>query len=499
MAMTTNSPGSAENQDTEGAPELSNRSIWELAEELGSLASGIAASTCRFLVLLGEFDAREGWGRYAGVTSITHWLSWQCGLARVTAREQVRVARALRGLPAITAEFAAGRLSYSKVRALTRVAAADNEEELLQVARAGTADQVQRFCAGVRTAAGSLAAVNERNEHGSLVHRTLADGSVAVSVRCSPEQGTVIVDRLLQVQEYLRRTAAEGDETGWSLLDALVLVCAQSDAGTGREDSTTRAEAGRTRGSRRAETVLHATLEDLAATPVTDPPGRERPEDDECDASDQAATTGDPHTLIGPRLESGAALHPETARRLACDSGLVVHLHDDGAAAPGGWVRPNPRPGRTVDLGRRRRLPSAALFRALWDRDHGCTFPGCGRRRYLHGHHLVHWVFGGRTDLDNMVLLCGEHHRRLHEGGYRMRRSPDGVIEVFDDHGEPVPMLHPVDDQVPCAPEVPASMDGSPLVARDGGPLHLDYAVSTVVTNWARRRQLAAEQDDQAA
>lgn len=501
--MTTEHPGSAED---EGASALSDRTVWELAEELGSLAAGIAASTCRFLVLLGEFDAREGWGRYVGVTSMTHWLSWQCGLARVTAREQVRVARALRVLPSVTAEFAAGRLSYSKVRALTRVAAADNEEELLQVARAGTADQVQRFCAGVRTAAGSLAEVNERNEHGSLVHRTLADGSIGVSVRCSPEQGAVIVDRLHQVQEYLRRTAAEEDETGCSLLDALVLVCEQSDTGTGTEDSTSRTETSRTRGSRRAETVLHTTLEDLAATPVLDPAegsepaeGTEHSDDHEQDAPDRPAAGGDPYALIGPRLESGAALHPETARRLACDSGLVVHLHESGSVPPGGWVRPNPRPGRTVDLGRRRRLPSAALFRAMWDRDHGCAFPGCGRRRYLHGHHLVHWVFGGRTDLDNMVLLCGAHHRRLHEGGYRMRSTPDGTIEVFDDHGEPVPVLRTVDSSAPSSPAVPAGADGPSLLAMDGGPLHLDYAVSTVVTNWARRRELAAEQDDQAA
>ena len=356
---------------------------------------------------------------------------------------------------------------------------------------------MQRFCAGVRTAAGSLAEVNERNEHGSLVHRTLADGSIGVSVRCSPEQGAVIVDRLQQVQEYLRRTAAEEDETGCTLLDALVLVCEQSETGTGTEDSTSRAEASRTRGSRRAETVLHTTLEDLATTPVVGTTEPEHGVDDE-------PCTGDPHALIGPRLESGAALHPETARRLACDSGLVVHLHEDGAAPAADWVRPNPRPGRTVDLGRRRRLPSSALFRAMWDRDHGCVFPGCGRRRYLHGHHLVHWVFGGRTDLDNMVLLCGEHHRRLHEGGYRMRRSPDGTLEVFDDHGAPVPVLRSWVEPERAAPGdtasgVAAHADGRSLAAADGGPLHLDYAVSTVVTNWARRRELAAEQDDQAA
>lgn len=462
---------STSDRDTR-APEQPERPVWELAAELGSLAAGIAASTCRFLVLLGEFDAREGWGHYAGVTSSTHWLSWQCGMARVTARDHVRVARALRELPLTTAEFAAGRLSYSKVRAITRVATPDTEAELVQVARSGTADQVQRFCAGVRTAAGPLAEVNESHDKGAVTYRTLADGSVSVSVRCSPEQGAVIVDRLQEAQEYLKRTAPDEDESGFSLLDALVLVCEQSEVRAelaGGDDS-------RTRGSRRAETVLHTTLEDLAGTPV-------------------AAAPGGAHALIGPRLESGAALHPETARRLACDSGLVLHLHEDGSAPPGDWVRPNPRPGRTVDLGRRRRLPSAALFRAMWDRDQGCGYPGCGRRRYLHGHHLVHWVRGGRTDLDNMVLLCGEHHRRLHEGGYQMQRRPDGTICVLDPNGAPVP--GPVARDGGCIDTNAA--EGASLAALDGGPLHLAYAVSTVVTSWARRRELAAEQEEHAA
>lgn len=463
--MTTNTDGGTPAARQPAGDDLAGRSVGELAAELGSLAAGIAASTCRFLVLLGEFDAREGWAHYAGVTSSTHWLSWQCGMAAVTAREQVRVARAMRTLPLTTAEFSAGRLSYSKVRALSRVATQANEAELARVAEAGSADQVQRFCAGVRTAAGSLDEVNERHGKGSVTHRTLADGSVSVSVRCDPDQGAAIIDRLYETQEYLKRTAADRDESGCSLLDALVLVCEQSEIEAG---------ASRTRGTRRAETVLHTTLADLAGTTVT--------------------STDDPHTLIGPRLESGAALHPETARRLACDSGLVTHLHKDGSAAPGDWVRPNPRPGRTVDLGRRRRLPSAALFRAMWDRDHGCVYPGCGRRRYLHGHHLVHWVHGGRTDLDNMVLLCGEHHRRLHEGGYQMRRRPGGTIQVLDPDGTPVV---PAGSTVPVA-EVQAA-DGASLVALDGGPLHLAYAVSTVVTNAARRRQLAAEQEDSAA
>lgn len=96
-------------------------SIPELESELVGLAGHLAAAQCRFLLLLTEFDARDGWGG-PGVRSCAHWLSWRIGMDLRTAREQLRVARALAGLPLIAAEFAAGRLSYSKVRAITRIA-----------------------------------------------------------------------------------------------------------------------------------------------------------------------------------------------------------------------------------------------------------------------------------------------------------------------------------------------------------------------------------------
>src|SRR5699024_12708925 len=105
----------------------------------------------------------------------------------------------------------------------------------------------------------------------------------------------------------------------------------------------------------RSETVLHTTLEHL---------------------SDAVAAGG---KLDGTRLELGPALHPETARRLCCDTGVLLHLHEDAPArARAATVSAAvPRPGRTIDVGRRSRRPSARLFRALWDRDQGCVFPGC--------------------------------------------------------------------------------------------------------------------------
>src|ERR1700750_1291783 len=92
-----------------------------LEAQICELAGHLAAATCRFLVLLADFDARRGWASWE-MNSCAQWLSWKCQLSSGTAREHVRVARALAGLPVIRAEFAAARLSYAKVRALTRIA-----------------------------------------------------------------------------------------------------------------------------------------------------------------------------------------------------------------------------------------------------------------------------------------------------------------------------------------------------------------------------------------
>ena len=100
---------------------------------------------------MAEFDERGGW-HGVGIKSCGHWLAWQCGMSPTTAREHVRVARALRGLPRIAAAFDAGRLSYAKVRALTRIAAPDCEAALLEFASTATASQTERFCRAWRRA-----------------------------------------------------------------------------------------------------------------------------------------------------------------------------------------------------------------------------------------------------------------------------------------------------------------------------------------------------------
>jgi len=123
--------------------DLSSLSFAELAAEVATMASHLFAGTCRLLELVGEIDRRGDWSA-EGCGSCSEWLAWRCALTPRAAREHVRVARRLSELPLIHAAFARGELSYAKVRPLTRVADAETEPELLSLARAMTASQLER-------------------------------------------------------------------------------------------------------------------------------------------------------------------------------------------------------------------------------------------------------------------------------------------------------------------------------------------------------------------
>ena len=113
-------------------------------------------------------------------------------------------------------------------------------------------------------------------------------------------------------------------------------------------------------------------------------------------------------------LADGAAIVSETARRLACDAGIVPLLE---------------RAGRPLSVGRKTRSIPPALRRALASRDRGCRFPGCSNHRTVDAHHIEHWANGGATGLENLVELCRHHHRLLHEGGYTVTKA--GANFVF--------------------------------------------------------------------
>ncbi|HET6450370.1 MAG TPA: DUF222 domain-containing protein, partial [Spirochaetia bacterium] len=121
-------------------------------------------------------------------------------------------------------------------------------------------------------------------------------------------------------------------------------------------------------------------------------------------------------------LEDGSRVSAETLRRVACDCGLVAVGHD----------------GETLDIGRRARSIPSAIRRALMLRDRGCAFPGCTHTQFLHAHHIEHWLHGGKTSVDNLVMLCTFHHHLVHEGGWTVSTVADGTLTFHSPAGLPL-------------------------------------------------------------
>jgi len=175
-----------------------DRSIDDLDLEIRRLARQMNAETYQMLLLVRDFDDRLGWAKW-GLRSCAEWLAWRCGLSLSAAREKVRSAQALRSLPAISAAFADGRLSYTKVRALTRVAHESDEDLLLAYALEATAPQVEERCQQMRNVEPeSVDAARRVWERRSLtLFRDRARGVVRITVEL-PECDGELVGRALE-------------------------------------------------------------------------------------------------------------------------------------------------------------------------------------------------------------------------------------------------------------------------------------------------------------
>jgi len=182
------------------------QSLEELGEDICRLAASLAATTSRWLMMIAEFDRSEGWGG-VGVKSCAHWLSWRCGLSPGAGREHVRVARALLDLPLIAAAFAAGSLSYSKVRAITRIADRDTEDDLLALALSATAAQVERVVRGWRTAESATAP--EQDARRDVSWHWDRDGMLIVRARLGPEEGALFLTGLEAARDSVEPSTSD--------------------------------------------------------------------------------------------------------------------------------------------------------------------------------------------------------------------------------------------------------------------------------------------------
>jgi hypothetical protein len=369
---------------------------WSQLEELESkiteLWGYLNAATYRFLALVAEFDRERAFERH-GLANTAQWLNWQCGIGAVAAREKVRVARSLEQLPEIADAFAKGEISYSKVRAMTRVATSANESVLVHVARHGTAAHVEKLVRKFSwTQRRDAAALSQRqHEFRRVSYFCDTDGEFILTARLPPEIGAVVSKALEAAVESVRESKEVTAETmlqipahAWQA-DAMRLMAETFLAHRGEET-------GAGSSADRLQVVVHIDQAILAERQA-------------------AAETGEPHRC---ELEDGPALALDTARRLACDATLVGIVEGEE--------------GEPLDVGRKTRSIPLAIARALKARDGGCRFPGCDRTRFCDGHHVKHWANGGETKLDNLITLCGFHHRLVHEDGYGVRRTDDGLF-----------------------------------------------------------------------
>ncbi len=176
--------------------DASKLSLAELTAEICCMAGHINAASYRWLALIAELDRRQGWAEDSA-QSCAHWLGWKCGVALGAAREKVRVARALESLPMTSAAMASGRLSYSKVREITRVASAETEDFLLQIAEHGTAQHVEKFVRAYRRCqdAEELSREASQRRNRFLSYRYGDDGSLVLHAQLPAEIGALFVQQ----------------------------------------------------------------------------------------------------------------------------------------------------------------------------------------------------------------------------------------------------------------------------------------------------------------
>ncbi len=347
----------------------------KLGDQITELCGNLYAATYRLLVLIHKFD-EQGYWQLPGLCSCAHWLNFKCGIGMNAAREKARVAHALAALPKISKAFERGELSYSKARAMTRIADQDNEDYLLMIARHGTAWHVEKLVSKYSRARRlqDTEAANKQHASRELSYFYDDDGALVLNARLPAEQGALIVKAL----EMAMDRQFHSDDVSAETSEHESLPARRADAIAEVAETYMNSKPSQASTADRFQVVVHVTAETS-------------------------------------HIEDGPHVSAETSRRIACDSSIVELIKD--------------KKGEPLSIGRRSRSIPPAIRRALRFRDGGCRFPGCTNTRFVDGHHIKHWADGGETSLENLVLLCRRHHRLVHEGGFICERKTGGKIE----------------------------------------------------------------------
>lgn len=377
--------------------------------------------------MLREFDEIGGWN-LPGLKSCAHWLSWRTGLDAGAAREKLRVAHALAKLPLLSEAMSKGEISYSKVRAVTRAATPENEQEFLEIALGGTAGQVERIVRAWRKI--DLDAekehANDQQARAELSTYVDEDGMVVVRGKLPPDMGGVFLKALEAASDVVYKSNADLSY-GQQRAEAMKLMA----------EAALNAELDSGKSSDRYQVVVHV---------------------------DQAVLE-DPEQPGQSAMEGGIGVSAETSRRLWCDASTVEMTHDDS--------------GTILDVGRKTRKITPAIRRALDARDPTCVWPGC-HSRYVQAHHLEFWANGGKTKLDNLCNLCHFHHHLVHDGDYRVEMLANGEFRFTHPRGWDIPAVRSRCER-PDRPLVNVAIaEDAGSAGWNGEPVDMDFQLSTM-------------------
>ena len=342
----------------------------EKADVLVYLRESIDRLELQFSQLAAEFAEERYWDSQ-GSNSALDWIRFNCHMTSNAAADRLAVGKRAPELHRTVAAMDEGEIGFAHLAVITRTADAlgdaFTETAVLEMAKENSPGKFHYQCLHYRHAVNALAYAKEQNQQteGSYLHlNTQEDGGMFLVGQLDSVGGAALRSAL----EPLARSSGEHDDRllPQRYADALVeLAC----------------------GGRPANLQVTATIETLKGL-----------------AGAQ-----------GGEMEFSLPLASASVQRLACDCSVTRVLLSQESL--------------TIDVGRSKRILGSGLRKALRVRDQFCRWPGCERpASWCDGHHLVHWIHGGETNLDNLVLLCRRHHRMVHEGDWQLIKTSEGQI-----------------------------------------------------------------------
>ena len=451
----------------------------QMGRAITLLSEQINMDNQRLLRMIAEFDILGGWRAEGTLRSCAHWLAANCGMAIGAAREKVRVARCLAGLPEVDQAFAEGELSYSKVRAITRVATPENESFMVCMAEQNSASHLEKLVgkyqpvdepglAGllredvpetsgegdVTEAAPEVDEETRREQARELYWFQDEEGMWIIHAKLPPEQGQLVMKAL----QAVARPLEEERQDEWKAKQkARMQVVARNILRRSREAAKgAGVEGAGAKGADVDSAGAIAGVADRAASELSAEVAYARADEKisaEIFSQHMNQIRADALVDMVEHFLASAPNYRELQGLKGAERCQVV-LHVDvntlreqrsGACCAHGkahfedkpWLSPatarrlscdaslvsvlEDEAGQVLNVGRRSRIVPAQIRRALRERDGVCQYPGCHESEYVDAHHIQHWAEGGETSLDNLVTLCRHHHRQLHRGRFDVR------------------------------------------------------------------------------